>query len=426
MSEPLQLSRSAGLLNQLGGAQIPSCAPGKLKVLWLLADIAHGGIGTYTTNLFKSIVGRTVLPTAVVFYTCNPATTDFSLARALSQFTRVICTDERRVPEEVKHANPHIEFVPGSRIYDELLDQCDIVTTASNNPHVLTRTDWRGKPLLVQLHSTCSETARIAKRLRRYATHFLVTSLEAHTAATTLFGLPPDRVTMIESGVDANRLASWLPPLELRKAFLRDGDHCISSGFAERSHWLLYFGRFASEKRIPLIADAVRLLNESGQAWIGVFVGDGRNASNIKARIRQAIPHHHLLMPWVPSVGDIINASDVFICASDYEGGPISSLEALLAGIPVLSTDVGILPSVKLPRMPGDAEDVVYHSLGSTPTPRHIANVAGSVVRDKMPMTRSVADHCLAVQAAGRFSIRRMADDWNRVLRLVAAQREKI
>ncbi|MES2789452.1 MAG: glycosyltransferase [Planctomycetota bacterium] len=298
-----------------------------------------------------------------------------------------------------------------------------MVTTAASNPYVLLRDDWRGKPLLVQLHSVCNETHSIASKLKPHATHFVVTSHEAYDTAVTTFGIPRNQVTTIELAVDANRLASWAQPMELRSDFLKQGEHRLTEELVATAHWLLYFGRFAPEKRISQIAEAVKILNLRGKSWVGMFVGEGWKGVEIKASIRRTIPKNFILLPWIDNIGDVIRASDVFICASEYEGGPMASIEALLAGIPIVSTDVGILPSVKFLDPESKQQQHVYSSLGRNPTSLQIADVLVKAVGTRSPTERPAIASDLARRAAGRFNVRRMASDWLRVLQGILATR---
>jgi len=49
---------------------------------------------------------------------------------------------------------------------------------------------------------------------------------------------------------------------------------------------------------------------------------------------------------WIPhsEMNDYYNSIDVYVCASDIEGTPNPALESMACGLPVISTDVGIIP----------------------------------------------------------------------------------
>ena len=43
---------------------------------------------------------------------------------------------------------------------------------------------------------------------------------------------------------------------------------------------------------------------------------------------------------------DFYNSIDIYVCASETEGGPNPILETLCCGVPIISTDVGYVPDV--------------------------------------------------------------------------------
>ncbi len=51
---------------------------------------------------------------------------------------------------------------------------------------------------------------------------------------------------------------------------------------------------------------------------------------------------------WIPhsEMNDYYNSIDIYVCASDIEGTPNPALESMACGIPVISTDVGIIPQL--------------------------------------------------------------------------------
>jgi glycosyltransferase involved in cell wall biosynthesis len=45
-------------------------------------------------------------------------------------------------------------------------------------------------------------------------------------------------------------------------------------------------------------------------------------------------------------IPDVLGATDVFVLSSDWEGNPLSVMEAMASGLPIVSTDAGGVPTL--------------------------------------------------------------------------------
>lgn len=72
------------------------------------------------------------------------------------------------------------------------------------------------------------------------------------------------------------------------------------------------------------------------------MVGDGELKQNIEYRIKKYnIDDKVVLVGNVSNVNYYLSNADIFVLSSDYEGLPLSILEAMASGLPIISTNVG-------------------------------------------------------------------------------------
>ena len=115
-------------------------------------------------------------------------------------------------------------------------------------------------------------------------------------------------------------------------------------GFSKDSPLFITVGRLSREKDPELLLHAFRKISKKMEDARLIYVGDG----NLRARLRELIRDYrleaHVALAGIKSSADVaayLQGADVFVLSSVYEGMPISVLEALGCGLPVVATDVG-------------------------------------------------------------------------------------
>ncbi|MGE5469632.1 MAG: glycosyltransferase family 4 protein [Bacteroidota bacterium] len=107
---------------------------------------------------------------------------------------------------------------------------------------------------------------------------------------------------------------------------------------------LLYIGRLAVEKGLPVLFESLRLLHEQGYDWELTLVGDGNERPLLETMVRQMGIAERVVFAGYANqeeIRDHLLQHDIFILPSFAEGVPVSLMEALACGIPVIATYVG-------------------------------------------------------------------------------------
>ena len=105
---------------------------------------------------------------------------------------------------------------------------------------------------------------------------------------------------------------------------------------------LLWIGRFTSEKH-P--GRAIRALTRARKAGHGVrltVLGDGPQKESLVALAEELGITAYVSFPGWQDPADYLPRAELVLATSSYEGYGMAIVEALAAGVPVLSTDVGI------------------------------------------------------------------------------------
>ena len=121
---------------------------------------------------------------------------------------------------------------------------------------------------------------------------------------------------------------------------------------------LLHASNFRKVKRVGDVVKVFTAVNKEIPSKL-LFVGDGPERSYIEGLCRQSEAHNDIrFLGRQEQMEDILAISDLFLLPSEYESFGLVALEAMAAGVPVISTNAGGLPEININGVTGFLSDV--------------------------------------------------------------------
>jgi len=115
----------------------------------------------------------------------------------------------------------------------------------------------------------------------------------------------------------------------------------------ENKKILISVGRLHEAKGCPYLIKAMKILKEKYPHILLIVLGEGPEGKKIEEQIKELkLEKNILLLGQKENISEYLNASDVFVMPSLWEGLPIALLEAMACGLPVVATRVGGVPEV--------------------------------------------------------------------------------
>lgn len=205
-------------------------------------------------------------------------------------------------------------------------------------------------PMVCTIHATeAGRNSGIRTDMQKYindtewlltyeASEVIVNSNYMKSEIQRLFGLPFEKINVVPNGVNLNNFNNVYRDYDFRRRFAMDNEKII-----------LFMGRLVYEKGIQhLIAAMPKILDHYHDTKL-VIAGKGGMLDELKAEAEHlGISQKVYFAGYLNSkdVQKMYRCADVSVFPSTYEPFGIVALEAMLAGVPVVVSDIGGLNEI--------------------------------------------------------------------------------
>jgi len=141
-------------------------------------------------------------------------------------------------------------------------------------------------------------------------------------------GYRADKIKVIYFGVDARKNSTKFKPRRR----------------AETS--ILFVGRVSVEKGCDCLLRACKRIADQGESFKLYLIGDGDISFFSEMAVKLGIGNRVFFAGFKRDLNKFLVDSDIFVLPSRGEGLPISLLEAMSCGLPIIATNVGGIPEV--------------------------------------------------------------------------------
>ena len=144
------------------------------------------------------------------------------------------------------------------------------------------------------------------------------------------YGLPEEKVPIVLNGVDLSKC--------IKKSKYSLDDNTIN---------IINVARFSEQKNHKRLIDAFSMLVNAGIRCKLILIGDGELKSEIEQYVmNKNISQHVSFLGHQKNPHIFLSEADVFVLSSNYEGVPMTLLEAMGTGLPIISTKVGGIENI--------------------------------------------------------------------------------
>jgi len=238
----------------------------------------------------------------------------------------------------------------------------------------------------------------LERLLARVSTKLVAVSPEVRDELVSLGVAPSEKFAVVRLGVELAERVRDSDRAETRRQL----------GLPPERFVIGWVGRMTAVKRVDDAIEAFRILLDRGVDATLCLVGDGPDRDQLERRAKElGVIRHCLFLGYQEEMGGWFAAFDAFALPSANEGTPVSVIEALAAGCPVVATRVGGVPDVV-----DDGRTGFLVDSGDTTA---LANRLEQLAAD--PDLRERFSRAGKESVASRYAVGRLVDDVDRLYR---------
>ena len=321
-----------------------------LMLTWEYPPRIVGGIARVVHDLSKRLIkdGHEV---TVVTYRDNADVPEYENDKGVNVY---------RVDNYMIHPNNFIDWI--MQLNFNMLSKATEIINKEGGFDVIHAHDWLVTyaakslknaydiPIVATIHATeAGRNSGIHAETQRYindtewlltyeATEVIVNSNYMKNEIQRLFGLPFDKINVIPNGINLSNFTGIERDYDFRRQYAMDNEKII-----------LYVGRLVYEKGVQhLIAAMPKILSNYHDAKL-IIAGRGGMMDELRAEASNLGLNDKIYFTGYlnsKQVQKMYKCADVAVFPSTYEPFGIVALEAMLAGVPTVVSDVGGLDEI--------------------------------------------------------------------------------